>query len=82
MACGCYVVGYSGGGGDEFFDPGYCTPVGSTLELIRELERTMRRPLDDLARAGAHASAVILDRYSADGLRADLSAIYAELVKT
>jgi glycosyltransferase involved in cell wall biosynthesis len=80
MACGCYVVGYSGGGGREFFDPSYCDPVESTLELVGALERVMGTPLDDLAEAGRRASAAILDRYRPEGLEADLTAIYGRLL--
>ena len=80
MASGCYVVGYTGGGGEEFFDPDYCTPVRSTAELVRALERAMTMSPADLAAAGAQASAAILGRYHADGLRQDLARIFTPLV--
>ncbi|MET0447775.1 MAG: glycosyltransferase [Aeromicrobium sp.] len=80
MASGCYVVGYTGGGGDEFFDPEYCAPVRSTAELIRALERAMTTSPADLAEAGRRASTAILDRYHVDGLRQDLERIFTPLV--
>ncbi|WP_134742396.1 glycosyltransferase [Nocardioides sp. 503] len=80
MACGAYVVGYPGGGGEEFFDPGYCSPVRSTAQLVRELQRVMALPLDTLAAAGRRASAAVLHRYHEDGLRADLLRICAPLM--
>lgn len=80
MASGCYVVGYSGGGGDEFFDPNYCAPVRSTAELVRALEHTMAMSPAELATAGGRASAAILDRYHADGLRQDLERIFTPLL--
>ncbi|WP_193614062.1 glycosyltransferase [Nocardioides lijunqiniae] len=80
MACGSYVVGYPGGGGEEFFDPGYCSPVRSTAQLVRELQRVMGLPLDTLAATGRRASASVLHRYHEDGLREDLLRICAPLM--
>lgn len=80
MASGCYVVGYAGGGGEEFFDPDYCAPVRSTAELVRALERAMATSPAELAAAGGRASAAILDRYHPDGLRQDLERIFTPLV--
>jgi len=79
MASGCYVVGYPGGGGEEFFDPGYCSPVRSTAELVTELQRVMGLPLPELAAVGRRASAAVLQRYDEDGLRDDLVRIFAPL---
>lgn len=81
MASGCYVVGYTGGGGEEFFDPDHCSPVRSTAELVRELERAMTSPPAELAAAGARASAAILGRYHVEGLRQDLERIFTPLVE-
>ncbi|WP_456695326.1 glycosyltransferase [Aeromicrobium sp. P5_D10] len=80
MASGCYVVGYTGGGGEEFFDPDYCAPVRSTAELVQALERAMTTSPAELAAAGSRASAAILDRYHSDGLRQDLERIFTPLV--
>jgi glycosyltransferase involved in cell wall biosynthesis len=80
MASGCYVVGYPGGGGEEFFDPDHCSPVRSTAELVRALERAMTTSPAELAAAGARASAAILGRYHEDGLRQDLERIFTPLV--
>ena len=80
MASGCYVVGYPGGGGEEFFDPDHCAPVRSTAELVRALERAMTTSPAELAAAGARASAAILGQYHEDGLRQDLQRIFAPLV--
>ena len=43
MACGCYVVGFTGLGGREFFYPGLCTPVeeGNVLALANSAEEAM-----------------------------------------
>ncbi|QEW00809.1 glycosyltransferase [Microbacterium caowuchunii] len=80
MACGAYVVGYHGGGGREFFDPDYCSPVSSTIELVSELERAVSTPAHELAEAGLRASAAVRSRYTLAGLREDLAAVYGRLI--
>ncbi|WP_448258182.1 glycosyltransferase [Microbacterium aurum] len=80
MACGCYVVGYAGGGGTEFFDPAYCSPVASTAEAVRELERAFTMPMDELRSAGKRASAAVLSHYHEAGLIEDLERVYSRLL--
>ena len=80
MACGAYVVGYHGGGGKEFFDPSYCSPVTDTAELVETVRSLVSRPLPELAELGARASEAILARYDAAGLQADLRAVYEPLL--
>lgn len=82
MASGCYVVGYPGGGGTEFFDPAYSHPVDSLLAFAQSVEEATRAPIADLARLGARASAAILDRYNTAGLREDLAALYPPLIRS
>jgi glycosyltransferase involved in cell wall biosynthesis len=82
MACGCFVVGFTGGGGRDYFDPEYSTPVigdGDMLAFARAVEEAIRRydsNPDDLAKAGLLASDRILGRYQEDGLRSDLVSLY------
>lgn len=80
MASGAYVVGYDGGGGREFFDPSYCSPVASTAELVRTVQELVQRPTEQLAALGARASHEILARYDTAGLQDDLRAIYTPLL--
>jgi hypothetical protein len=80
MASGCFVVGFTGGGGDEFFDPEYCAPVRTIVEFAQEVERAVARPVDDLRQRGLVASESILARYNVDGLRDDLKGVYAPLI--
>ncbi|WP_157157446.1 glycosyltransferase [Diaminobutyricimonas sp. LJ205] len=79
MASGCYVVGYPGGGGKEFFDPDYCTPVSDLLQFAQAIEDATGRELSDLAAAGERASRRVLADYSVDGLREDLRKLYEPL---
>ena len=85
MASGCYVVGYTSLGGTEFFDPAYCTPVAECdlvaygMAVEDAMQRFRAHP-QVIEQAGLKSSAAILDRYSVDGLTADLSAFYSALL--
>lgn len=85
MASGCYVVGFTGLGGREFFDPDHCVPVpeNDVLAFARAAEAAMRAYDDDadaVTKRGRLASERILDRYTHDGLRTDLLAFYGPLL--
>ena len=80
MACGAYVIGYPGGGGEEFFDPAYSAPVSSLGEFVRTVRAAVDLPADELAALGRAASAAILERYDDEGLRADLRRVYRRVL--
>ncbi len=80
MASGCYVIGFTGGGGDEFFDPEYSAPVTTILDFAIAVERAAAEPVERLHERGVDASERILARYSVDGLRDDLARAYEPLV--
>ncbi len=85
MASGCYVVGYTGMGGREFFDPAYCTPVPDSdlLAFARAVEEACTAydtDPDAFTKTGRAASEQVLSRYSTENLRADLRAFYADLL--
>lgn len=84
MACGCYVIGFHGQGGREFFSPDYCQPIpdsdlvafaGAVEAAVAEFDRDP----DSLIAAGRRASAAVLGRYSEAGLRDDLVRFYASV---
>lgn len=79
MACGAYVVGHPGGGGTEFFDPAYCSPAHDNTQIMRAVVEAMAMPESQRRELAAKASARILGHYTADGLRADLTAFYGSL---
>ena len=69
MACGCIVIGYTGNGGEEFFNPEYCYPIaeGDLLSYAKTVERFVNQyntAPDTLQVMGRKASAAILDQYS------------------
>ena len=41
MASGCYVIGFTGGGGREFMLPEFCSPIDypNLLDVVKEVER-------------------------------------------
>jgi len=80
MASGCYVIGYDGGGGREFFDPAYCCPVADQASFARAVVEATARPLEELQSLGAKASEQVLGMYTVGGLRADLRAVYERFV--
>jgi hypothetical protein len=84
MASGCHVVGYTGMGGRDFFDPAYCTPVPDSdlLGFARAVEEARAAYDADptaFAKSGQAASEHILSTYSAQRLREELSAFYSGL---
>jgi glycosyltransferase involved in cell wall biosynthesis len=76
MASGCYVIGYDGGGGREFFDPAYSCPVTDQTSFARAVVEAAARPLEELQALGAKASEQVLGVYTLAGLRSDLRDVY------
>jgi hypothetical protein len=79
MASGCYVVGFTGNGGRDYFDPDICTPVpdNDMLAYVKAVEDVLRRyeaDPDDVVKSGLLASERVLNRYHEAGLREDLLA--------
>lgn len=85
MACGCYVTGFTGLAGREFFQPEFSAPVdeGDVLAFARSVDRLLREyestPLP-LRQAGLAASTFVLDMYSLERQRRDLIRFFAELL--
>lgn len=84
MACGSYVIGFTGLGGREFFDPDTCTPIeeGDVLAFAKAVERSLIDFDEDgtaVRKRALAASAKILAEYSLDGQRADLQAFFGSI---
>ena len=87
MASGCYVVGYHGQGGREYFDPAYCTPVpdGDLTAYVRAVEEACAAydtDPDAFVKLGRVAAEAVQTRYAPAGLRDDLLAFYGPLMPT
>ncbi|MEH1125137.1 glycosyltransferase family 4 protein [Micromonospora sp. CPCC 206061] len=84
MASGCYVVGYHGLAGREFFDPEFCTPVedGDLVAFARAITDACAAYDADpeaFSKIGRAGSERVLARYSAGGLTEDLQAFYTAM---
>lgn len=85
MASGCYVVGFTGLAGREFFQPDICSPVeeGNVLAFAQAAERAMA-DFDADPRAfrgrGLAASERIRSRYSPQAQLSELVAFYCSLL--
>lgn len=85
MASGCFVIGYTGLGGREYFEPSDCLPVsdGDMLAFAHAVEEACAAHDDDpetFRKAGLAASQRILAHYSAEALRVELLAFYSPLL--
>ncbi len=85
MACGCFVVGYAGLAGRDFFDPSYCAPVpdGDILRFALAVEEAVAAHDSDpvaFARRGLAAADHIRGYYTHAGLLDDLGLAYDGLV--
>jgi glycosyltransferase involved in cell wall biosynthesis len=86
MASGCYVVGYTGMAGREFFRPEFCTPIAdgdilafarATAELLDEYGRSPAR----LRGAGLASAAHIEKTYSIEAQGADLVDFFSSITQ-
>jgi glycosyltransferase involved in cell wall biosynthesis len=84
MASGCYVVGFTGLAGREYFQSDICTPVeeGNVLAFAQAAERVMatfdKNP-EEVRDRGLAASQLIHSRYSPQAQLDELVAFYAPL---
>ena len=83
MATGCYVVGYDGFGGREFFLPSHSSPVpsGDVFALARALEDVLAHSDQWRVRRGLLASAFIRRTFSAARERDDVVRYYGTVLE-
>jgi Glycosyl transferases group 1 len=77
MACGCYVIGFTGMGGREFFDPAMSSPVeeGDILAFAKAAEKALLaddKEVHSMRTRALAASKRILSEYSPEHQRDDL----------
>jgi hypothetical protein len=84
MACGCYVVGFPGLGGREYFRPEFSSPVedGDGLAFARAAAAALAENPATLAARAQQGSAYIRSHYSPEGQRDDLLAFFVPLLAT
>jgi len=69
MACGCYVIGFTGNGGDEFMLPEFCDVINKDdiNSFIRQLRKRLKEAKEDkstIIEKGKKASAFIQNHLS------------------
>lgn len=82
MACGCYVVGFPGLGGREYFDPASSSPIeeGDVLAFAKETAAVLDNDPATLAKRARPASEHVLGYYSPSGQHEDLLAFFLRLL--
>jgi len=68
MMSGCYVVGYHGHGGAEFFHDNFCltVPDGDYLHYLSAMQKVLAKDIGELAKLGEVARRFIQTTYSLD----------------
>jgi len=69
MACGCYVIGYTGNGGKEYFNDDFSSPIedGNIIAFAKEIECVMNvynSAPDQILKKGKLASNYVLGMYN------------------
>ena len=82
MACGCYVVGFDGLAGREYFHPDFCSPVqdGDVLSFARAAATVLACDPATLAGRAQGATAYVREHYSPEGQREDLLTFFKPLL--
>ena len=85
MACGCIVIGYSGNGGDEFFDEKHCFPIkdGDILSFARTIENIIEQYSQNensYNKITNDASNYILEKYSKEKTETEFITAWKEIM--
>ena len=69
MSCGCYVIGYQGQGGKEYFKPEFSSAVedGNIIEFVKKIEDAVKvyeNNPQEILQKGKDASDFVLENYS------------------
>lgn len=83
MASGCYVIGFHGLGGREYFRPEFSQPVeeGNVLAFALAAASALAEDPVGLAERGGQAASYILSNYGLQQQREDLLTFFSELLK-
>lgn len=86
MACGCYVIGYHGQGGKEYFKPEYSSviEVGNIIAYVKKIEEMIAIYEKDpsfFLEKGEKASAFILSNYSKEKEEERILNIWNQLLR-
>lgn len=85
MACGCFVIGYKGQAGEEYFKQDFSAPVveGNIIQYVEEIEKTLQdfdlNPSAVIAK-GKMASDFVSEKYNLENEKAGIVKIWNEIV--
>ena len=85
MACGCYVIGYHGEGGREYFNPKFSSSIegGNIIEYVRKVEELLliyEKSPEIIIEKGKKASDFILSNYSMEREEKDTISIWNNIL--
>lgn len=86
MACGCYVIGYAGFGGEEYFKQEFCSKIqdGDIIAYVKEIEKAISLHASDaqiLINKGKLASAFVKRNFSIEHEMTDTKMIWNNLLE-
>ncbi|CAA7392651.1 glycosyltransferase [Chryseobacterium fistulae] len=84
MSCGCYVIGYRGQAGKEYFKPEFSTPVedGDIIEFVKKIEEMIKsyeKNPQEVLEKGKLASIFVSENYSLENEEKDTLNIWNEI---
>ena len=85
MATGCYVIGYKGQAGKEYFKNEFSSPVedGNIISFVEKIEEAIeiyKHDPNELLRKGKLASDFVLEHYNIDKEEQDIKRIWGEIL--
>lgn len=85
MSCGCYVIGYTGQGGKEYFKPEFSIPIedGNIIEFVQKIEDTVQayeKNPEEILNKGKIASNFVSEKYSLENEEYDINYIWNNIL--
>lgn len=86
MACGCFVIGYKGRGGEEYFDPEFTCPIneGNIIEFVQQIKcatSLFDKNPEILLNKGKKASDFILSTYNLRNEQEDIINVWHQIIQ-
>lgn len=85
MACGCYVIGYSGNGGKEYLNKDFCSPIDdrNIIAFAKEIEAKIKEydiNPKQILEMGKLASNYVINNYNIDQEKEDIVNIWEQIL--
>ncbi|UQA74861.1 glycosyltransferase [Sphingobacterium siyangense] len=87
MACGCYIIGYIGQGGREYFNPSFTTAVneGNIIDYVESVKKIIDKfnvNQDEMLEKGRLASKFVFAHYTIEKETEDTLNIWNEIMQS